>query len=185
MGGDRKWYRTGLHLVVRVTQTLHSVSLSIETALRRPGYHCIDSFCDSPKHSHNCRSFAWARQVYCDHPARREGSDGEGEISQCSLRMAHTWLISTAKRLYASDMFYLIATFSSRTAVLCLLYALSPEHLHKLVTKSGIRFSILVTVAAVLMIALGCDSGSPWTQISRECNSVVLYLFSRLLSEVR
>lgn len=75
--------------------------------------------------------------------------------------------------LYASDLFYLLATFSSRTAVLCLLFALSPEHLHKLVTKSGIIASILMAVAAVLMVAIGCDPGSPWTQASQECKSVV------------
>lgn len=75
--------------------------------------------------------------------------------------------------LYASDIFYLVATFSSRTAVLCLLYALSPEHWHKIVTKAGTITSILMAVAAVFMIAFGCDTGSPWTQISQECNSVV------------
>lgn len=75
--------------------------------------------------------------------------------------------------LYASDLFYLVATFSSRTAVLCLLYALSPEHWHKLVTKAGIITSIVMAVAAVFMVAFGCDAESPWAQISQECNSVV------------
>ena len=77
--------------------------------------------------------------------------------------------------LYASDIFYLIATFSSRTAVICLLYALSPERLHKFITKGGIIASLLMALAAVLMIALGCNSGSPWTQLSQECTSVVCH----------
>ena len=89
--------------------------------------------------------------------------------------LIETLLTSVTKMLYASDLFYLVATFSSRTAVLCLLYALSPEQLHKLVTKSGIIASLVMTVAAVLMVALGCDVGSPWTQVSQECNSVVSY----------
>lgn len=78
----------------------------------------------------------------------------------------------TEKLLYAGDIFYLIATFSSRTALICLLYALSPERLNKRVTKSAIIASLLMTVAAVLMLALGCNPGSPWTQLSQECTSV-------------
>jgi hypothetical protein len=35
------------------------------------------------------------------------------------------------------------------------------------------RTSILTAVAALFMVAFGCDAGSPWTQISQECNSVV------------
>lgn len=89
--------------------------------------------------------------------------------------MINKWLISVTKLLYASDIFYLIATFSSRTAVICLLYALSPERLNKLVTKSGIIASLLMTVAAVLMVALGCNPVSPWTQLSQECTSVVCH----------
>jgi threonine/homoserine/homoserine lactone efflux protein len=94
-------------------------------------------------------------------------------MSQSAVGMIHVWLTPTTKMLYASDIFYLIATFSSRTAVICLLYALSPERLNKLVTKSGIVASLLMTVAAVLMVALGCNPGSPWTQYSQECTSVV------------
>ena len=89
------------------------------------------------------------------------------------MRPVNTWLTSTTKLLYASDIFYLIATFSSRTALICLLYALSPEQLHKLVTKIAIIASLLMTVTAVLMVALGCNPGSPWTQLSQECTSVV------------
>ena len=92
--------------------------------------------------------------------------------------MANTWLTSFTKLLYASDIFYLIATFFSRTAVICLLYAMSPERLNKLVTKSGVIASLLMTVAAVLMVALGCNPGSPWTQLSQECSSVVRYYLS-------
>jgi formate hydrogenlyase subunit 4 len=87
--------------------------------------------------------------------------------------MRNRWLTTATKLLYSSDMFYVVATFSSRTAVLCLLYALSPERWHKLVTKSGMIVSILTAVAALFMVAFGCDAGSPWTQISQECNSVV------------
>lgn len=89
------------------------------------------------------------------------------------MRTVNMWLTSIPKLLYAGDIFYLIATFSSRTALICLLYALSPERLNKRVTKSAIIASLLMTVAAVLMLALGCNPGSPWTQLSQECTSVV------------
>jgi hypothetical protein len=94
-----------------------------------------------------------------------------------SITMPNKRLTVTTKLLYSSDLFYVVGTFSSRTAVLCLLYALSPERWHKLVTKSGMIVSILTAVAAVLMVAFGCDAGSPWTQISQECNSVVSHSF--------
>lgn len=55
---------------------------------------------------------------------------------------------------------------------------MSPERLNKLVTKSGVIASLLMTVAAVLMVALGCNPGSPWTQLSQECSSVVRYYLS-------
>ena len=84
------------------------------------------------------------------------------------MRIVNKWLTSTTKFLYASDIFYLIATFSSRTALICLLYTLSPERQNKLVTKSAVIASLFVTVAAVLMIALGCNPGSPWTPLSQE-----------------
>jgi hypothetical protein len=45
--------------------------------------------------------------------------------------------------------------------------------LNKLVTKSGIIASLFMTVAAVLMVALGCNTDAPWTQFSQECTSVV------------
>lgn len=75
--------------------------------------------------------------------------------------------------LYASDLFYLLSTFSSRTAVLCLLYALSPEYWHKLASKIGIFLSILMATAAIFMIAFGCDASSPWEQVSQECDTIV------------
>lgn len=32
---------------------------------------------------------------------------------------------------------------------------------------------MLVAVAAVFMIAFGCNAGSPWTQVAQECTSIV------------
>lgn len=33
-----------------------------------------------------------------------------------------------------------------------------------------------MAVAAVFMIAFGCNAGSPWTQVAQECNSIVRHL---------
>lgn len=75
--------------------------------------------------------------------------------------------------VYASDLFYLTALFVSRIAVLCLLFALGPYHWHKVWTACGIIADMLMAVAALLMIAVGCDVKMPWTQISQECGSIV------------
>ena len=75
--------------------------------------------------------------------------------------------------LYASDLLYITATFSARTAVLCLINALSPEYWHTLFTKYCITLSMLVSVAGVLMIAFGCDAEATWSQIVNECGSIV------------
>lgn len=79
----------------------------------------------------------------------------------------------TNKSLYASDLLYLVALFTSRTAVLYLLHALSPESYHKLVAKCGILVSALMLLTAVILIALGCDIQSPWNQSSGQCSAVV------------
>ncbi|KAL1586927.1 hypothetical protein WHR41_04179 [Cladosporium halotolerans] len=76
------------------------------------------------------------------------------------------------KLVYASDLFYLNALFVSRIAVLCLLFALGPYHWHKVWTACGIIAGMLMAVAALLMIAVGCDVKMPWTQISQECGSI-------------
>ena len=75
--------------------------------------------------------------------------------------------------LYASDLLYITATFSARTAVLCLIHALSPEYWHTLFTKYFITLSMLMTVASVFMIAFGCDAKAPWSQIVNGCESIV------------
>ena len=75
--------------------------------------------------------------------------------------------------LYASDLLYITATFSARTAVLCLIHALSPEYWHTLFTRYCIALSMLVSAAGVLMIAFGCDAKAPWSQIVNECGSIV------------
>jgi hypothetical protein len=75
--------------------------------------------------------------------------------------------------LYASDLLYLTATFSARTAVLCLIHALSPEHWHTLFTKYLIALSMILSITAVFMIAFGCDAKAPWSQIVNECESIV------------
>ncbi|KAM0719085.1 hypothetical protein Q7P37_004990 [Cladosporium fusiforme] len=79
---------------------------------------------------------------------------------------------SAKKALYASDLFYLVALFTSRTAVLCLLHALSPEHYHKRIAKGGIIVSVIMLPTAVIMIAVGCDIQSPWAQDMGECNAM-------------
>jgi hypothetical protein len=75
--------------------------------------------------------------------------------------------------LYASDLLYITATFSSRTAVLCLIHALGPEYWHTLITKYCIALSMLMSVTAVFMIAFGCDAKAPWSQVVNECGSIV------------
>jgi hypothetical protein len=75
--------------------------------------------------------------------------------------------------LYASDLLYITATFSARTAVLCLIHTLSPEHWHTLFTRCCIALSMLMSIAAVFMIAFGCDSKAPWSQVVNECESIV------------
>jgi hypothetical protein len=75
--------------------------------------------------------------------------------------------------LYASDLLYITATFSARTAVLCLIHILSPEHWHTLFTRCCIALSMLMSIAAVFMIAFGCDSKAPWSQVVNECESIV------------
>jgi hypothetical protein len=81
--------------------------------------------------------------------------------------------------LYASDLLYITATFSARTAVLCLIHALSPEYWHTLFTRCCIALSILVSVAGVLMIAFGCNAKAPWSQIVNECGSIVSHFLFR------
>jgi hypothetical protein len=75
--------------------------------------------------------------------------------------------------LYASDLLYITATFSARTAVLCLIHALSPEYWHTLFTKYCIALSMLVSVTGVSMIAFGCNVEAPWSQTVNECGSIV------------
>lgn len=80
--------------------------------------------------------------------------------------------------LYASDLLYFTATFSARTAVLCLINALSPEYWHTLFTKYCIVLSMLMSVTGVFMIAFGCDVKAPWSQIVDECESTVSLFLS-------
>jgi hypothetical protein len=57
--------------------------------------------------------------------------------------------------------------------VLCLIHALSPEHWHTLFTRYCIALSMLMSIAAVFMIAFGCGSKAPWSQVVNECESIV------------
>ena len=75
--------------------------------------------------------------------------------------------------LYASDLLYLIASSSARTAVVCLVHTLSPEYWHTLATKYCIALSMLLSVTGVFMVTFGCDIEAPWSQIVIECESIV------------
>lgn len=103
-------------------------------------------------------------------------SDAAEEVSKRKHSERYIRCISLTdfvQMLYTSDLHYITATFSARTAVLCLIHTLSPEDWHTLFTKYCIALSMIMPVTAVFMITFGCDAKAPWSQVVNECESIV------------
>ncbi|KAK5709918.1 hypothetical protein LTR17_019366 [Elasticomyces elasticus] len=75
------------------------------------------------------------------------------------------------KILYASDAFFLAALFASKLSMLLLELRMSPEKWHMMLAKIGLGLCGAAMAACIVMTLVGCG-GSPWLQISNECESL-------------
>ncbi|KAK5109724.1 hypothetical protein LTR62_006564 [Meristemomyces frigidus] len=82
------------------------------------------------------------------------------------------------KILYAGGIVYVTALLLSKTSMVLLALRLSPENYHVYACQSTLAFCVLVTVAAIPMVAVGCSDKQPWVQGTRACGS----LYSRWLA---
>lgn len=66
--------------------------------------------------------------------------------------------------MYANNLLYILALFLSKLSLLSLVWRLSVERLHVVVSKWAFLFTCVAAVASVLLVALACDFKRPWEQ---------------------
>jgi hypothetical protein len=189
MGGDCQQRGACFHHLVGLHQVLYSKSLPFEDTLGRCRYgrrygklaRKRRPFCYHS--SQNMQVFAMTQSglviAAVSHGLGKADKILDHNVLGSTERVSRTRIVTvgvadrSVQMLYASDLLYITATFSSRTAVLCLIHTLSPEYWHTLFTKYCIALSTLISTTAVFMIAFGCDAKAPWSQIANECGSIV------------
>ncbi|OQO01893.1 hypothetical protein B0A48_12366 [Cryoendolithus antarcticus] len=116
-------------------------------------------------------------------------------LGKSASQLRKSSLTSAEKVTYASDIFYVVALYLSKAAVLFLLLALSREKAHELLMYGALGLCGVGLVASVVMAGIGCDLTRPWASITTECTSyfprwiaieivgiaVEVYLFAVLL----
>jgi len=61
--------------------------------------------------------------------------------------------------VYASDILYVVALYSSKVSILCLEMRLSVERIHVLLAKGSLLVTAAAMVASIVMVLLGATPG--------------------------